>query len=419
MNIAITISTISYITYIYFGFYVFFKDPRSWTNRFFLAFSLSIAVWCFCITWLNFGVSEASKHIWQKAAFVGAMPYSYFILVCFLNLTGYINRIKNKKLFYIALLIVPSIYIYKVITANIMFELPQNSFWFYSAHIYSSVYSIIAASILFIWGLKTKYKRIKKQVAVIIYPGIALLIFTLLLDFYIERDQPYRFTSATLLIWYCFAGYAIVRYNFLEINIKQAANDIISNIDEHLVLMNDCFYIKYIKRSLSEELGIILSNYINHHISGFINEYEDLVSEMKKMNTEDIKDFSCRLHLLDTNQNKVLYDTKIKMLKDKFNDVTGYLMVCKKIRDVSYLEKTFNITKRENDIIQKIYEGKTNKEIAEELFISERTVKSHLVNIFMKMSVNNRTKLISTLQDMNLAPSIPSQKTLFLSLKKS
>ena len=82
-----------------------------------------------------------------------------------------------------------------------------------------------------------------------------------------------------------------------------------------------------------------------------------------------------------------------------------------------WIEKIFNITNRENDIIQRIYQGKTNKEIADELFIAERTVKSHLVNIFLKMSVNNRTKLIAKLQDMNLAPSIPSQKTIFLSLK--
>jgi hypothetical protein len=88
MNILNTISTISYVTYIYFGFYVFFKDTRSWTNRFFLAFSISIAMWCFCITWLNIGVSEATQSIWQRVAFVGAAPYPYFLLACFLNLTG-------------------------------------------------------------------------------------------------------------------------------------------------------------------------------------------------------------------------------------------------------------------------------------------------------------------------------------------
>jgi hypothetical protein len=146
-------------------------------------------------------------------------------------------------------------------------------------------------------------------VTTIIYLGMILLIITFFLDIFIEQDTQNSFSSSTIVICYCFAGYAIVRYNFLEINIKHATDEIIANIDEHLVLMDDSFYIKYIQGSLSEELGIVLSKYKDHHISGFINEYEDLVSEMRKMNDKGIKDFSCRMHLLDINQNKVLYDT--------------------------------------------------------------------------------------------------------------
>lgn len=39
-----------------------------------------------------------------------------------------------------------------------------------------------------------------------------------------------------------------------------------------------------------------------------------------------------------------------------------------------------------------IAEGKNNREIAEELFISDKTVKNHVSNIFKKIDVSDRTQ---------------------------
>jgi DNA-binding CsgD family transcriptional regulator len=52
------------------------------------------------------------------------------------------------------------------------------------------------------------------------------------------------------------------------------------------------------------------------------------------------------------------------------------------------------VTKREQDVISLIYEGKSNRVIAEELFISESTVKRHVQNIFEKIGVDSRVELI-------------------------
>ncbi len=57
------------------------------------------------------------------------------------------------------------------------------------------------------------------------------------------------------------------------------------------------------------------------------------------------------------------------------------------------LFKKFKITKREKEIIQLICEGKTNKEIAEKLFITPVTVRDHCSKIFRKVKVSNRTEL--------------------------
>jgi Response regulator containing a CheY-like receiver domain and an HTH DNA-binding domain len=52
------------------------------------------------------------------------------------------------------------------------------------------------------------------------------------------------------------------------------------------------------------------------------------------------------------------------------------------------------ITKRELEIIQLISEGLRNKEIAEKLSISERTVEFHKQNIYLKLEVNNNVELV-------------------------
>lgn len=52
------------------------------------------------------------------------------------------------------------------------------------------------------------------------------------------------------------------------------------------------------------------------------------------------------------------------------------------------------LTSRENDIMNLVAKGLSNKRIAENLFVSELTVKTHLKNIFKKLSVNSRTQAI-------------------------
>lgn len=50
------------------------------------------------------------------------------------------------------------------------------------------------------------------------------------------------------------------------------------------------------------------------------------------------------------------------------------------------------LTKRELEILEILSQGKSNKELADSLGVSENTVEQHLKNIYEKLKVQNRTE---------------------------
>lgn len=60
------------------------------------------------------------------------------------------------------------------------------------------------------------------------------------------------------------------------------------------------------------------------------------------------------------------------------------------------------LTKREKEIVEELINGLNNKEIAEKLFISVRTVDSHRSNILQKLEVKNTAALVSKVLKNNL-----------------
>lgn len=52
------------------------------------------------------------------------------------------------------------------------------------------------------------------------------------------------------------------------------------------------------------------------------------------------------------------------------------------------------LTKREREVFELLVDDKTTKEIAEELFISEKTVRNHISNTIQKLGVKGRAQAV-------------------------
>ena len=71
--------------------------------------------------------------------------------------------------------------------------------------------------------------------------------------------------------------------------------------------------------------------------------------------------------------------------------------------DAGALEK-LNLTSREYEVLQLMIKGHSNTEIAEALFLSLSTVKTHASNLFVKMDVPSRTKAIEKAKRLKITP---------------
>jgi ATP/maltotriose-dependent transcriptional regulator MalT len=66
--------------------------------------------------------------------------------------------------------------------------------------------------------------------------------------------------------------------------------------------------------------------------------------------------------------------------------------------------KDLGITRRELEILELIARGMSNREIADKLFVSENTVKTHSSRLFDKLSAKRRTQAVQIGKEMGLIP---------------
>jgi ATP/maltotriose-dependent transcriptional regulator MalT len=73
------------------------------------------------------------------------------------------------------------------------------------------------------------------------------------------------------------------------------------------------------------------------------------------------------------------------------------------IRNEKQLEQT-GISSREYEVLELMAQGYSNQEIAEKLFVSLNTIKTHITNIFLKLEAKRRTQAVQRAKELQLIP---------------
>ncbi len=102
-------------------------------------------------------------------------------------------------------------------------------------------------------------------------------------------------------------------------------------------------------------------------------------------------------YLLKNTRSKEILDTLRKVAAGEVflnpDLASKFLREFQRDQEVEELRRLVQtLTRREEEVLRLVATGASNKEIGQQLFISELTVKMHLASIFRKLQVNDRTK---------------------------
>lgn len=81
--------------------------------------------------------------------------------------------------------------------------------------------------------------------------------------------------------------------------------------------------------------------------------------------------------------------------RDILNQLIGHLLSLNKTVGELETKLEMELTRREMQVLSALCQGGSNLDIADSLFVSEHTVKSHLYSIFRKLEVKNRMQAIT------------------------
>jgi DNA-binding NarL/FixJ family response regulator len=73
--------------------------------------------------------------------------------------------------------------------------------------------------------------------------------------------------------------------------------------------------------------------------------------------------------------------------------------ITKEKRRLAEIAKAYALTLREVQVLEELYNGATNSDIAGDLFITESTVKFHVRNLFGKVGIADRTQIKTFVAD--------------------
>jgi DNA-binding CsgD family transcriptional regulator/PAS domain-containing protein len=423
--------SILFSTYLFFGVYVLSLNSRDRLNRIFFLIALLFALICFLAIFHQIPLLNKNNQLWYKLQCTLYSFNLYLILIFNARLT----RTSKPVWYLVFFLSLPVLYI-----SIQIFFFPSELLTFYNKSNITYLYgytdrgntllnqisiinllnTFLSILILILGYRKASSRRIKKQIIIILLT-LALTVIITFIDWGIifqfsDNPNTRRIPGLPViysLIWIFGIWYSLVKYRFLSIDKAALCQNVVSNIDEMVVLLNTDFHILTVNRKLKETINSE-ENLYGKHMSYLIHEHETIAGELQEHQADNEISFSCRINFIDREQDRICVDSKIKMFKDKFKDIIGYLIIAKEIKELKQLREIYKITYREASVIQSVIAGRTNHEIAEELGITERTVKSHMTHIFNKLGIDNRIQLLIKLKDFNLIPEVQADKILFL-----
>jgi NarL family two-component system response regulator YdfI len=328
-------------------------------------------------------------------------------------------KIKSSRIrygLYASLYLIPLLLIYKNITEFVINTQKMSGFWYFFYLAYYAVYMLTTLILIFLWGKITPLIKERKQASIILIFTIFAVLLCYIVDvgrlFIGMSDKPFL-TPVLLVFWYMGMAYAIIKYRLLSTHVKMTGDDIINNFDESVLILDAEGSI--LKMNDKTKQLLAASNLsLPQELSTVIVESEQVIKKIRQMMRGYFESFSSRIHYKRGKSNVVLMDVKVTLVSDNLDDIIGVMIIGNEVQATPRFKDFYKITEREFEVINLILGGDSNRKIANELGISERTVKTHITNIYNKLFIDNKIQLINFIKDHKLFPEQPAEKRLLL-----
>lgn len=428
----IALFTLLACIYLFFGLYVLSLDYKNRLNLLFFLISLFYVIPCIVAVLMQLNLFVEPEPDW---AMLGVMCYNvnwYLMFLFQLFLTRifrpkwYLHLVLLSPLVYLIfrLTLTPDFAVYEIINQTRSISSYSESFSNLLAQItiVAFFYFFLSVTTLFIGRSRTTERKLKKQISIIL---ISLIICVSIA--FTEQVVLFVWSGITItsipgmamaysLIWVFGIWVALVRYRLMAVTPSFISHEILNNIEEVVMLLDTGYNIITMNK---KAMGFMKPCNPNkaEHISDHLKEFDKIRQEIDNLRNEKLMSFSCKVHFNGVGNEETLMDAIFKLLIDEYGDLIGYLIIANEVKDIGFLKHRFRISNRETLVIQQVLAGQTNQEISRVMHISERTVKSHITNIFNKLGVDNRVQLLMLLKDFKLLPDQPADKMLFFNTR--
>jgi DNA-binding CsgD family transcriptional regulator len=387
------------VSFIYAGLYILFTDLKDKSLRPLLYLCFISSAWSFCYVMYYLTGDLAMRELWRRMCFAG-MSNMVFFLWFFMNYTGFITNKKTAAFLTAAIWVPPLIVLYKNFSENAVLRDFPSGFWFLYAEIQPFSYCFVSIVLIYIFCIRSKTNKGRREAYILCASAIVLLLASTAADYFFGIHGSQNIIPFWVLLWIGALLFTIKKYRFITISPASISSDITDNIEEGTILLDPDLNIIYSNRAARHLFNADGAESIR--LQDFVFESHILDDELAKLTHTGGTSFRVRINLIPRGiEHKLPVDMKVKKIIDTYNDPSGFLIIVSRAKDIEHLKSVYKLTRREVEVIHQLTAGKTNKEIADFLKITEKTIETHIANIYGKLLIKNRIELINIISEFN------------------
>ncbi|MBN1499746.1 MAG: helix-turn-helix transcriptional regulator [Spirochaetes bacterium] len=222
------------------------------------------------------------------------------------------------------------------------------------------------------------------------------MLFPFYYSFKLPLLTPYFFAIYLYGIFF-----AITRYKFLSFSLKEIAHEALIHVQDIILILDTEGTIIYSNGNLEKEISenpVLLKG---RKFNSLIETESQFDTDFNSISSGEKSSITLRINFT-TQHESLISESYISRVTDKFGDYSALLIVSRINKGIRQFQRYFKITERELNIIYQATKGLSNRDISSKLKISERTVETHLNNIYNKLNINNKIELLRMTSDFGI-----------------